>query len=782
MKQHYLITAYQMQAAKYQKFLGRLRKHLALKGEDKTHQKRTNYLARQVERLRQRLMAMQPKLSGLAMAAGISLAVFSGLEGNAQTYELNNEQNPFGFAQLIQDDLRENSPALGDIDNDGDNDLVLSDRNNNLYYFKNMGTNSSPEFSYQTGSDSPFDGLVTNNDESQLALVDIDDDGDLDLIAGPGETQYFYNASPYEAGYGKISYFKNTGTISAPAFQNQTGTDNPFPVLSYLSYGAGFAMADLDADGDLDYLIFHAYDGDSYFYLNNGTASSPSFSLVTFSSPIPDIGSTLTEYYGYVQFVDLDNDGDLDLTVSSYYNEPLYYKNNGTAAVPLLTLQSGTNNPFVGEWGEIEKPAHTFADLNNDELKDLVMAVGDETYFVYNTGTASAPKFQTPTRLDNEPIITFADIDDDGDLDMIVGTKYDLELYRNIGTDSKAQFLLEIGSSNPFNSIGSGEYSGGYNLSPTFADLDADGDLDLALGKSYGIVEFYYNNGSASSPSFNIAATGTSNPFEGFSFNDYPSPAFGDLDGDGDADLLVADEDGNHIYYVNNGTTSAPDFTEQTGTGTPFDNALESYLNAKPTFADVDGDGDLDMVVGVRTNSYYTNYTLYNNSGALYYYQNVSTTSTASFERVTGSGNPFENIVNLEFQNKLSPAFADLDNDGDLDLFVADNDGTVWFVENTTENSGPPTNVAKAANISFAAAVEAFPNPTQGNLQYKLDDAIGAAMQVRVLDLSGMVVYSEEVVNSGNAQELNLSQLDAGVYILQLQANGKTTQTRFVKQ
>lgn len=780
MKQHYLIAAYQMQAAKYQKFLGRLKKHLALKGEDKSHQKRTNYLARQVERLRQRLMAMQPKLSGLAMAAGISLAVFSGLQGNAQTFELNNLQNPFGFAKLIQDNLSDNSPVLGDLDNDGDYDLLLSDRNNSLYYFENTGTDSSPEFSSQTGSENPFDGLSTYSDNSQLALVDIDDDGDLDLIAAPGYSYYFDNVNnSYESG--KINYFKNDGTISAPSFSDQTGTNNPFPQTPNYTYTdyIGFSMGDVDGDGDLDYLLANARDEESFFYLNIGTVTAPVFSLITASNPVPDLG--ISSQYVFIQFVDLDNDGDLDLTATGYYNTPVYLKNNGTASIPLLVPQTGTNNPFVGDWDQLEWPAHSFADLNNDGLKDLIMAVGErsQTYYVYNSGTASAPKFQTPTTLDNEPSITFADIDDDGDMDMVVGTNNQLELYRNIGTPSKADFSLVSGSDNPFGGI-IGNIRG-YDLVPSFADLDGDSDLDLILGRNYGAIDYYRNTGSTTSPAFTIA-TSTDNPFDGIDVGTFATPTLSDLDGDGDLDLLVGNSGGEHFYFANTGGTSNPVFVAQTGTGTPFDNASESDYYAKPTFADVDGDGDLDMLVGVYTNSYFVNTTLYNNTGALYYYENVSTTSTASFERVTGSANPFENIVNEEFQNRLSPAFADLDNDGDLDLFVADNIGNIWFVENTTQNPGPPTNVAKAANISFAAAVEAFPNPTQGNLQYKLDDAIGAAMQVRVLDLSGMVVYSEEVVNSGNAQELNVSQLDAGVYILQLQANGKTTQTRFVKQ
>ena len=91
--------------------------------------------------------------------------------------------------------------------------------------------------------------------------------------------------------------------------------------------------------------------------------------------------------------------------------------------------------------------------------------------------------------------------------------------------------------------------------------------------------------------------TGTANPWDGIDVGTYSTPTFADIDGDGDLDLVVGENDGNLNYYENTGTASDPIYTARTGTANPWDGIdVGGYSN--PTFADIDGDGDLDLVVG----------------------------------------------------------------------------------------------------------------------------------------------------------------------------------------
>jgi hypothetical protein len=103
----------------------------------------------------------------------------------------------------------------------------------------------------------------------------------------------------------------------------------------------------------------------------------------------------------------------------------------------------------------------------------------------------------------------------------------------------------------------------GSHSSPDLVDLDADGDLDAIVGEEYGTLRYFVNTGTSSSPTF-VEATGDANPFPGIDVGWHSSPELVDLDGDGDLDAIVGESGGTLRYFVNTGTSASPAFVEAT--------------------------------------------------------------------------------------------------------------------------------------------------------------------------------------------------------------------------
>lgn len=209
----------------------------------------------------------------------------------------------------------------------------------------------------------------------------------------------------------------------------------------------------------------------------------------------------------------------------------------------------------------------------------------------------------------------------------------------------------------------------GSYAAPTFADIDNDGDLDAFIGNSNGTTIFFLNTGSATAPAF---AAPSPDPFGLTDVGSYAVPTFADIDGDGDLDAFVGNAAGNTIFFLNTGSATAPAFAA--AAINPFGLAgVGSY--AAPSFVDIDGDGDLDAFIG-------------NGGGNTIFFRNTGSATAPAF--ATASTNPF-GLTNVGYY--ATPRFADIDGDGDLDAFIGEEYvGTIFF-----RNTGSATAPAFAA-------------------------------------------------------------------------------------
>ncbi len=124
---------------------------------------------------------------------------------------------------------------------------------------------------------------------------------------------------------------------------------------------------------------------------------------------------------------------------------------------------------------------------------------------------------------------------------------------------SALSFTQQTGVDNPLPTASQGNRG-----APTLGDLDGDGDLDIIVGQLNGSFRYFQNTGTATTGTF-VELTGGSSPVSSITGGWLSAPGLGDLDHDGDLDLVVGTHPGDFWYYKNTGTAKSPVFTLQTG-------------------------------------------------------------------------------------------------------------------------------------------------------------------------------------------------------------------------
>ena len=349
--------------------------------------------------------------------------------------------------------------------------------------------------------------------------------------------------------------------------------------------------------------------------------------------------------------------------------------------------------------------------------------------------------------------VATADIDGDGDVDLFHSGGYDsVFYYQNTGTTTSASFGTQV--SYPFNMQGSvDEYT-----FLDFVDIDNDGDQDAFYGgaDSASLIMYQENIGTAMAPDY---GSRQSNPFGiADTVNKWVIPSFADLDNDGDFDMMLiksAYYDHKFYYIENTGTPSTPNFSGLVAN--PFGIIPEaSSLGLNADFADLDMDGDLDMMVsGYDTSTYNSVFVYYENTGS------VSAPSFASPVR-----DPFG--LSTPPTEYMVHRFEDMDADGDMDIVASGVYGSLWYYENTS----PVTITEPDPDFS---EVQIYPNPTNRLVNINLNGSIREGM-INVKNVLGKAVISKPI--SGR-QVLDLEGHPDGVYFITI-SYGETQLTRRV--
>ena len=450
------------------------------------------------------------------------------------------------------------------------------------------------------------------------------------------------------------------------------------------------------------------------------------------------------------------------------------------------------------DFDSVKYSSIAFADIDGDDDQDVLITGDNNSYEaiskLYKNDGSGNYTLDLDTTFDAvmNGSVAFADIDGDSDLDVLITGR------KNFSLSSSISKLYKNNGLGYFTLVSGTPFEGVFFSSVAFADIDGDDDQDLLItGRiNTGVVfssNLYTNDGNGNytlvnNTPFDQVASGTSD--------------FADIDGDGDQDVLITGgkTDYSRIsnLYTNDG---AGNFTLVDDT--PFD----PVRGGSVAFADIDGDGDLDVLItGKNNNSFriaklYTNdglgnFTLVNNTPFLGVFngsvafadidsdndQDVLITGyfgeilTLSYLYINDGGGNYTiaNETLFEGASDGSIAFADIDGDNDQDVLITGRNGNNKRLSNLYRNNTYQS-VGIDGNIFFKE-VSIYPNPSEGMVNIDLGNLDNVS--IKVLSLSGRMVYQKESINTSVYQfELNEA---PGIYFFEITFRGKKQQIKLV--
>lgn len=577
-----------------------------------------------------------------------------------------------------------------------------------------------------------------------------------------------------------------------PVFDSLTFTDQGSTKILTVGFIDIPGFADVNGDGDVDIINFEPLGGYIDYFENQavergGNEADFAIELVDrcwgefYESGVTRsvaLDSCVDDRFGKqppvrhagstVSVVDLNNDALYDVVLGDLnFSTLVQLTNGGTPTVADMISQDTlfpANNPV-----DIPNfPGSFFMAIDGDSLLDFLAAPNsqsgsadvEQVWYYRNTGTAQQPQFTLQQKdflvgsmidVGTNAYPALWDYNGDNLLDLVIGCQQrrpdngavssGLALYANTGTATAPAFTWVT---NDFGNLRGLGLSG---ISPTFSDLDNDGQADMVIGDADGRLHYFRNTALPGQPATFLL---TGPQWFSIDVGSNAAPFLTDRNGDGLVDLLVGERNGNVNLFLNNGTASTPQFNttpdEQVYGGIDVRQGGLPFGQSRPMVLPIGTQKEEIMLVGTQL-------------GHLFHYTDLQQNT---FTLVDSS------YAGLDVGNIAAPAAGDLNGDGLADLIVGTSRGGVQLYYQTAHVGQP-----ERQRPTFTV----YPNPADHTIRWQLDT------------FKGLMTYSiwhatGQLVGQGTTTSTNLSvqHLSPGCYWLTLSGSGYQASAMFIKQ
>jgi len=700
-----------------------------------------------------------------------------------------------------------------DLDGQGPEDLIVFDRLGDvLLPFINNSTPGNPTYKYAPQYTEGFPQGI-----NYLKLKDYNGDGKKDMFTLP-------------LGVSGIGVYKNTSEGGNISFE-QVEFNHPGSLGNALQIraGGGFTqiyvasidipeIIDIDDDGDLDVLNFDS--GGSVMWMYQNMVVEMGLEPDTFAYQIADFcwgefiesgigeeislsddpdrcatefteediasqrhsGSTVLAYDG-------DGDGDLDMLLGDLSNDGLVYLTNSRTSVEGYMTSQDTEFPANSEPVDIFVFLGAFfIDIDNDGNRDLIVAPNNaigaqninHVWYYHNDGSDDSPVFNLVQKdFLSESMVSvgffshpaFLDFNADGLQDIVIGNdklidqdderSTGLTLFENVGTINAPAYVLV---DEDYLGLSSVLPSSIGFLSPTIGDLDTDGDDDIVIAESRGQL-FYFENIAGAEEPYEFAPY--IYKYEDIRVGNNGRPAIFDLDFDGLSDLIIGEK--NSTIDPESGAFGGLNFLKNYGSeGNPLFYSNLDTLDNTQTVGDVYTGSPLQVTPGQTSPSFLVTddgplLSVGSGSGEIHIYRDLEGNTQGQFDEL------YAKLPILNSGVVTSTTYADIDNDGFFEVLVGNSRGGLMAYNTIFKTAeGPTSTINKQVNT-----LEIYPNPS-GDIISLIRTNL-ADGNYRIMTVDGQFVQSGTI--EGLNPSIDVQSLTAGMYFISV--DGQTS--KFVK-